>query len=346
MSAALRTSSSCADIEREIASHLLETPLPSIPLLPEFVQIGLVQPINVQEKEKGNLCPSNKLVRQNALLLTQNALLVKENDALKSTMHHSGYFDKVGTEGLVKRRGKPVERMPAKALRRRKAAATVLEMAIMVQGPSLPENLVELVKLAGEIDPQVLTRLSRTKNLLPDRKVKIPDKREDSGYRLQDKKVCSRMNAWLWQCRTTTKSTAILEQRTLIGDAVIDHPDKLQSFGEAQPEIPPIEFVVPDHPDRDIAASMYVPPAELLETLLSNTKVSSTIRWDKPYEKLKEIQKYFLWYLVSGRSAYMHAVSIVCLLRKDCSRGFDSPRNVCFRATEQTLVYNLYSMKK
>ena len=77
-------------------------------------------------------------------------------------MHHSGYFDKVGTEGLVKRRGKPVEKMPAKALRRRKAAATVLEMAIMimVQGPSLLLFLIWSAVLSVEACVCVLIDLN------------------------------------------------------------------------------------------------------------------------------------------------------------------------------------------
>ena len=88
-----------------------------------------------------------------------------------------------------------------------------------------------------------------------------------------------------------------------MGKQVVDHSSKLQAYAEVQPEMPPIEFLVPDHPNKDVAASVYVPPAALLEKLLANTKVSDTIRWDKPYDKLKSMGKLFLWLLVSSRSA-------------------------------------------
>lgn len=243
------TSVACDQAASQLARHLREYKLPQqIPLLDQFVSVGLIQPVKVAATQvKGNICASNKLLKENERLLKENAELLKENAALRSCMHHSGHFDKEGTEGLILRRGEPVSKMPVRPDRRKLAAATILEMTIMVQGPTVSDNIVELVRMGVDHDSKLLQKLS-AENLLSRKKEKIPDKRTDTGFRMQGAKVASRRNAWLWQATTTTKNTAVVSQRKFMGKQVVDHPSKLQAYAEVQPEMPPIEFLVPDHP--------------------------------------------------------------------------------------------------
>ena len=94
-----------ADVTNTVASTL-----PRIPLNEEFVDAATVQPINVQEIQKGSIF-STKLDLENKRLVQENKRLTNENKALREVIAHSGYFDVVGTQGLIKRRGQPVKKI-------------------------------------------------------------------------------------------------------------------------------------------------------------------------------------------------------------------------------------------
>jgi hypothetical protein len=228
-----------------------------------------------------------------------------ENAALKKLMHHSGAFDAAGTEGLIKRRGAPVKDPSLRAARVRAAAATVLEMSLMVQGPDIAANIVALVKAATARDASVPAAIAR-EGMIPELMEEVTDKRCKTGKRTQLKKVCEKKTAWLWQAKTATKSGAIHEQRRMMGKGLVDSPDKLQQWAEEQPELPEIAFV------QEGSSAMYVPPKQLLEKLRSNPKFEDTIRWQAPYDKQSD--KLFMWYLVrpSLSSLYLARVDSTC----------------------------------
>lgn len=202
-----------------------------------------------------------------------------ENKALRKTMYHSSLFDAASTCGLVKRRGAPVKAPSKKAALRKVAAETVLAMSVMVQGPELGPNLIELVKVAAERDPTVTSQLGKA-DLLPTIMEEVADKRYKDGVRLQKKKIVSKRNGWLWQAMTTTKNAAVIAMRMLMGKQVIDDPTSLQNWAGVQPELPALEFV------HDGSSAIWVPPLELFDKLLSNPKIADTIHTNKPYDKL------------------------------------------------------------
>ena len=258
-----------------------------------------VRGINVTEVKKGNICASNKLILENIELKKQNKWLEEENAALRCIMHHSGHFSAANTEGLVRRRGTPVKKMPKQACRKRLAAETMINMTFMVQGPIIADNMVELIRECVKLDAQLLQKLS-AKDLLPQKIIKKPDDRYDCGYREQPDKLFGVRNAWLWQARTMTKGSAIVEMRRLVGKSVIDDPAQLQAWAEVQPELPSFEYVLPG------SSAMWVPPVTLMEKLLTNALVAKTIRRLTPYDKLSD--KIFAWYLVSHLSRIIAAL--------------------------------------
>lgn len=266
-----------------------------------------VRGVNVTETRKGNICASNKLILENTELRKKNKWLEDENASLRRIMHHSGHFSAANTEGLLKRRGEPVKKMPAQPCRKRIAADTMIDMSFMVQGPVIADNVVELIKQCVHLDAQLLQKLSAAK-LLPDKLIEVADKRHNCGFREQPDKIFGVRNAWLWQARTMTKSSAIVEMRMLVGKSVIDHPAQLQAWAEIQPELPSFQYVLPG------SSAMWVPPTILMEKLLSNPMIARTIRRLTPYDKLKDT--IFVWYLVSLNSnttmSYPYSDSPVC----------------------------------
>jgi hypothetical protein len=220
-----------------------------------------------------------RLVNENNDLRGKLKKVQVENAALCKTMYHSSLFDAASTCGLVKRRGAPVTKPSKQACRRKVAAETVLAMSVMVQGPELGQNLIELVKVAVERDPTVTTQLGKAE-LLPAVMEEVADNRYKDGVRTQQKKICSKRNGWLWQAMTTTKNQAILATRTLMGRQVIDDPKCLQTWASVQPELPSLEYV------HDGSSAIWVPPVELFDKVLSNPKIADTIHTNKPYDKL------------------------------------------------------------
>lgn len=221
------------------------------------------------------------LVRENESLRAKLKQAQVENAALRKTMFHCSLFDKASTCGLVKRRGVPVKEASKRAPRREAAAKVILEMSIMVQGPEIGPNIIELVKVAASRDPSVTAQLGKA-DLLPVVMEEVSDKRYKDGVRLRKKKICSKRNGWLWQAMTTTKNQAILAMRTLMGKQVIDDPKCLQSWAAVQPELPSLEFV------HDGSSAIWVPPLELFDKLLSNPKIADTLSTNTPYDKLQD----------------------------------------------------------
>jgi hypothetical protein len=74
--------------------------------------LSKVRGINVTEVKKSNICVSNKLILENTELKKQNKWLEEENAVLRCIMHHSGHFSAANTEGLVRRHGTAVKKMP------------------------------------------------------------------------------------------------------------------------------------------------------------------------------------------------------------------------------------------
>ena len=212
--------------------------------------------------------------------------------AMKKLLESSGLLDKNGSNGLLDRRGRPPSRPEPRRIRRELQAATVLDMAKLVQGPDLATNIATLVELAIREDPSVRDKLLET-GCLPTTLVSIPDARFSCGYREEaSTTLVSTKTGALYQAGTGSTSSSIKTLRKLGGTKLINTPAQLQAWMEWQPELPPIEFV------RAGCSAVHVAMDSLLEKLMCNPRVRDKIRWQAPYDRGTKLVVYYMVTLI------------------------------------------------
>lgn len=237
-----------------------------------------------------------------AELHEQIARQAKEIAALKSMVYHSRPENsRRGLEGLMKRAGRPVEKESIKKVRRLAAAATMVEVCKMIQGPDLASNTIAFVAAATCEDPSVPQRLIAA-GVFPERLVIVPDKRTQTQFRVKAVgTLVPKNNAFLWQATNTVTNKAVKGLRQLGGKLLMDTPEELQKWAAQQPELPDFRFAMAG------SCAVWTPPTTLLQKLLENDRIVESLRWEAPYEKLKEGNRIFVVYLVSYDLASLYA---------------------------------------
>ena len=209
---------------------------------------------------------------------------------LKQLLRSSGLVGKEESHGLIPSRGRPPSRTEPKRARREAQAECVLRLAKVIQGPDLASNMAALVDVAVREDPSVRNCLLET-GCLPTVTTQKPDARFSCGYRGdRSTKIVPTRNAAIYQASTGATAASIKALRELGGDKLIDTPEALREWMEWQPELPPIKFV------KEGCSAVHVPLDHLLEKLMCNPRITSTIRWVAPYNRGGKL---VVWYMVS-----------------------------------------------
>jgi len=266
---------------------------PSIGCTPARAVLPNCPPIELVELESGHGYTSKRVYEQNLELKTINLTLMSELAAIKKALYHSGIDNGLGgLQGILKRKGRPIEKENVRNSRRIAAAQTMVVLSKLIQGPDLASNVVAIARAATSEDGDVPRKLVE-EGVFPERLVEVPDKRTKSKMRLTvQTTLMSKKNGFLWQAAHTVTSKSVKGLRDYGGKGLIDTPEQLQGWAAAQPELPDFQFVMPG------SSAIWTPPTDLLEKLLANTAFTDSLRWDAPYEKLREGQRIFVAYLV------------------------------------------------